>query len=66
MPEPDPQRVLASVADLISGLETMTQGARTSPAPVWRVVEELLEGQVHSFRGLQRLLEAVVESGGPL
>jgi len=66
MPEPTPETIIASVAGLKSGLETMAQTARTLPAPVWGIVAELVEGQVHTLNGIQSLLEAVVEGGGTL
>jgi len=66
MAEPDPQVIIDSIANLTRGMEKMAESARTIPAPVWRIVEEIVQGQVHTLYGLQRLLKAVVEGGGAL
>ena len=66
MSEPTPQEIIASLTGLRVGLEKMAENARTLPGPIWQVVAEVVQGQVHTFKGLESLLEAVVERGGAL
>ena len=66
MPDPTPETIIASVANIADSIERLSQTATTIPGPAWEVVSMLLQGQAQIFRGTQRLLERVVESTGAL